>query len=181
MLGYFSSKFCVNRSAFPAEAARSIQLKFRSQEPIIRLAQFVHAREEAAHVDKDSFRAHKGGVSDEIVPDANNRYDMILPVAAVGVAAFALMALFEFLRRQLIPGVVELRLDLAAIVFGAVLMAGVTYLTRLELINKTRAIEHERDLLRTVTDGLPAGVFAQGSRTALLRDGEPEVQAEYKG
>ena len=99
--------------------------------------------------------------AETIVPASNTWRETILSLTVTGTVAFASISLFELLQYQIEPATLHRRFDSFTIAFGTLLSTGLTLLGRSNVLKRARAIEQERDLLRIVTDGLPAGIFAK--------------------
>jgi PAS domain S-box-containing protein len=105
--------------------------------------------------------ARKSAETESVVPHSSNRRETVVSLGAVCCAAFALTALFGVVKTQIEPRVPQRFLETATIGFETLLATGLALLARREILNKSKIIECERDLLRVVTDGLPAGIFAK--------------------
>ena len=124
-------------------------------------------------------RAHKGSKAETIVPPSNRWRETALSLAATGVFAFAATSLFELLKFRIEPLPPHQSFDPFTIAFGALLATGLTLFGRSKVLERARVIEQERDLLRIVTDGLPAGIFAKDLDGRYVMANRKF--AEYKG
>lgn len=98
---------------------------------------------------------------------------------ALGTIAFALTALFSLVRNRLGPGNPGQTLDPVLLGFSSLLATGLAFFAQRDVLQKTKTIERERELFRTIMDSLPNGVFAKD------RDGRfvfvNRKYGEYKG
>ena len=104
---------------------------------------------------------------------------MLLALGGVAVAASVLMAVFEYLKVDLDPGITAWQSSTATIAFSGIVMTGLVLLVRRQILKRTREIEGERDMLRTVIDGAPDGIFVKDldSRYVIVN----RKFIEYKG
>src|SRR5579871_1064940 len=124
-------------------------------------------------------RANKVTETDRIVTLSNHWQETLFSPATTTALAFAATALFEILRSRLEHSLPRPAFDAVSIAFGTLLATVLTFRGRRPILSRARAIQLERDLLRVVTDGLPAGIFAKDLNGRYVMANRKF--AEYKG
>jgi PAS domain S-box-containing protein len=103
----------------------------------------------------------------------------LLPLAVAALSALALMTLFEFLKVRLDPRMTAGQSNAATIAFGGILATAFAFIARRDSLKGRGEIERERDMFRTVIDGIPEGIFVKDMAGRYLLVNRRFV--EYKG